>query len=213
MKHRLRIIALPAAVAATLVLAGCGTSDTPGTSGTSGTSDTTTTASGASRAPASQTKNAADVEFLTMMIPHHAQAVEMADLALTQATDPKLKALAPKIKAAQAPEIELMTGWLTGWGEPVPAAAGGHDMPGMRDDTGGMMSAREMTVLGKANGPTFDRMWLQMMIRHHQGAVEQAKTELAQGTNPESKQLAQAIIDSQSAEITQMNAILAGVPV
>jgi len=147
-----------------------------------------------------------------MMIPHHNQAVEMADLAVKQATDPRVKALAPKIKAAQRPEVERMSGWLTGWGEPVPGSSGGHDMSAMGDQTGGMMSAQEMTNLGKATGPGFDRMWLQMMVRHHQGAVKSARTEVAQGVNPESKVLAQAIIDSQSAEIAEMSSILAGIP-
>jgi len=206
MKHNLRTLALPTALAATLVLTACGTGDTSGTSGTK------SSASAATGTSASKTKNADDVEFATMMIPHHAQAIEMADLALKQGSHPKVKALAPKIKAAQGPEIERMSNWLTGWGEPVPGSAGGHDMPGMGEQTGGMMSAQEMTDLGKATGSAFDRMWLQMMVRHHQGAVDVAKTELAQGANPESKELAQSIIDSQSAEIAEMNSILAGIP-
>jgi uncharacterized protein (DUF305 family) len=162
--------------------------------------------------PASEARNADDVEFSTMMIPHHAQAIAMADLALRQATNPRVKALAPKIKAAQGPEVERLSGWLTGWGEPVPGAAGGHDMPGMDAQAGGMMSAQEMTDLGKAKGSAFDRMWLEMMIRHHQGAVDVSRTELAQGANPESRKLAQSIIDSQSAEIAEMRSILAGTP-
>ena len=119
---------------------------------------------------------------------------------------------APKINAAQAPEISLLTRWLTGWGEAAPGTAGGHDMSGMGENTGGMMSAQEMTDLGKANGSAFDRMWLQMMIKHHQGAVEQARTVLTKGIHPETKTLAQAIIDSQSAEIAEMNSILAKIP-
>ena len=206
MKHILRSLALPATLAATLLLTACGTGDTSGLSGSD------TGASTKSGAPASKAKNEADVEFATMMIPHHAQAVAMADVALKQAADPKVKALAQKIKAAQGPEVERMSGWLTGWGERVPGTAGGHDMPGMGAQTGGMMSAEEMTNLGKATGSAFDRMCLQMMVRHHKGAVDVAKTELAQGANPESKQLAQSIVDSQSAEIAEINSILAGIP-
>ncbi|MGV8910956.1 MAG: DUF305 domain-containing protein [Propionicimonas sp.] len=130
-------------------------------------------------------------------------------MALTRATDAKVKALALKIKGAQGPEIARMSSWLTGWGAPIPATAGGHEMSGMSGMVG-MMSAQEMTDLGNANGSAFDRMWLQMMTRHHSGAVAMAKTELAEGTNPESKQLAQSIIDSQTAEIAQMKSILAG---
>ena len=206
MKLILRTLALPTALAATLVLSACGTGHT---TDVDGSHPDVSTKSGA---PAGKAKNEADVEFATMMIPHHAQAVAMADIALKQAADPKVKALAQRIKAAQGPEVERMSGWLTGWGERVPGTSGGHDMPGMGAQTGGMMSAQEMTNLGKATGSAFDRMCLQMMVRHHKGAVEVAKTELAQGTNPESKELAQSIMDSQSAEIAEINSILAGIP-
>jgi uncharacterized protein (DUF305 family) len=209
MKHLVRNLALPAALAASLVLSACGTADT------SAAGSTNPSASAASSAPASKTKNEADVVFASMMIPHHAQAISMADTALKQATDPKVKALAPKIKAAQGPEIERMSAWLTGWGAPVPAADDSSDMAGMEgmgDQTGGMMSAKEITALDKATGSTFDRMWLQMMVKHHQGAVDMAETALDEGANPEAKKLAKSIIDGQSAEITEMNSILSGIP-
>jgi uncharacterized protein (DUF305 family) len=209
MKHITRTLALPTALAAALVLSACGTADTAATSAAN------PSVSAASSAPASTTKNEADVVFASMMIPHHAQAISMADTALKQATDPKVKALASKIKAAQGPEIERMSGWLTGWGAPVPAADAGSDMAGMEgmgDQTGGMMSAEEITTLNKATGATFDRMWLQMMVKHHQGAVAMAKTALAQGSNPEAKKLAKSIIDGQSAEIAEMNSTLSEIP-
>lgn len=212
MKHNLRTIALPATLAATLILAACGTSDTSGMSGMN------PSASAAGGAPASTAKNDADVEFATMMIPHHAQAIAMSDTALKQATNPKVRALAPTIKAAQSPEIKRMSGWLTGWGAPVPGNDGGSDMSdmggmgGMGDQSGGMMSAVEIAQLGKATGPAFDRMWLKMMVRHHQGAVVMAKTALANGTNPDALKLARSIITGQSAEITRMNSILSEIP-
>lgn len=209
MKHILRALALPAALAATLVLASCGTNDGHGTADMDGTR---TGAPAAGGAPATGAKNDADVEFATMMIPHHAQAVGMAAMAPNQGTDPKVKALAAKVKAAQAPEIARMTGWLTGWGAPVPDTAGDSGMSGMDDQAGGMMSGQEMTDLGKATGSGFDRMWLQSMIRHHEGAVDMARTQLAKGINPDAKKLAQSIIDSQSAEIAEMKSILAGIP-
>jgi len=210
MKHILRTLALPTALAATLVLASCGTNaDGHGAADMNGTR---TGAPAAGGPPATGAKNKADVEFATMMIPHHAQAIEMADMALKQATDPKVKALAPKIKAAQGPEIARMSGWLAGWGAPVPDTAGGSGMSGMGDQAGGMMSGQEMTDLGKATGSGFDRMWLQSMTKHHEGAVDMARTELAKGTNPDAKELAQSIIDSQSMEIAEMTSILAGIP-
>ncbi len=209
MTHILRTPALPTALAATLVLAACGTSpsaDSPGMN------SMTTNAPAASGTSATGAKNAADVMFATMMIPHHAQAIAMADMALKQATDTQVKALAPKIKDAQGPEIARMSGWLTGWGAPVPSTAGGPDMSGMGGQTDGMMSAQEMTDLGAATGSAFDRMWLRLMVKHHQGAVAMARTQLAQGANPAGKQLAQSIIDSQSMEVAEMNSILARIP-
>jgi uncharacterized protein (DUF305 family) len=209
MKRLTRTLALPTALAAALVLTACGSEEMSGMSGSNHGASTSGSAS------ANATKNKADVTFASMMIPHHAQAISMADLALAQATNPKVKALAPKIKAAQGPEIERMSGWLTGWGAPVPAADGGSDMSGMEgmgDQSGGMMSDKEMTALKNATGSAFDRMWLQMMVRHHEGALDMAKTALDQGANPEAKKLGKSIIDSQSAEIAEMSSILAGLP-
>jgi uncharacterized protein (DUF305 family) len=72
----------------------------------------------------------------------------------------------------------------------------------------GMMPAQDMAKLNQAHGPEFDRMWLQMMIQHHQGAIDMSKTELAQGSNPDAKQLAQRIIGSQQKEIDTMKGLL-----
>lgn len=207
-KHIVRTLAIPAALAATLVLASCGTSSDHST----GAGGTTTSAKAGGDAAATGAKNEADVTFATDMIPHHAQAVAMAEMAPEQATDPKVKALAAKIKEAQGPEIERMSGWLKGWGAEVPGTGGGHEMSGMGGATDGMMSSDEMADLGKATGSGFDRMWLQSMTRHHEGAVAMARTELAEGVNPDGKKLAQSIIDGQSAEIAEMKSILAGIP-
>jgi len=218
----LRTVALPAALAATLVLAACGTGsedgrDMPGMGGMTASTPATSGTQGAAGTPAAGTpaagaKTAADIAFATDGIPHHAQAVEMANMALAQATDAKVKAVALKIKAAQGPEITQMTGWLKGWGAPVPATAGGHEMSGMGGKAEGMASAQEMTDLRRATGAAFDRMWLRSMVRHHEGAVAMARTELKMGTNPEARKLAQAIIDGQSAEIAEMKSILDGIP-
>jgi len=209
----LSTLALPiAALAAVLALAACGTSANAQDVARPGGSSNS--AAGAAGAPAAGDKNEADALFATMMIPHHAQAIAMADLALAQATDAKVKALAAKIKGAQGPEIARMSGWLTGWGVPIPGPAkdnGMAGMPGMSEQTGGMMSKGQMTDLGAATGPAFDRMFLAMMVEHHQGAVAMAKDQLAQGSNPEAKRLAQSIVDGQSTEIDEMNSMMAGI--
>lgn len=161
--------------------------------------------------PADAAFNAIDVAFAQGMIPHHAQAVEMAELALAISTDPTVRALAEKVKAAQDPEITLMASWLEAWGQPVPDrnAPMGHDSTssgGMM--MFGMMSDDDMARLGAASGAEFDRMFLEMMIRHHEGAIQMAQQELTDGKYPPAKDLARAIIAAQQAEIDQMRALL-----
>jgi uncharacterized protein (DUF305 family) len=158
--------------------------------------------------------NKADVTFATSMVPHHQQALEMVDLMNGRQLDPAVRELAGQIEKAQSPEIDTMSGWLRDWGKPVPAATGNsdsHDMGGMdmgSQDMPGMMSADEMTGLGQASGAEFQKMWLQLMIRHHQGAVTMAQAELSDGKNPDARKLARSIIDGQQAEIDQMNQLL-----
>lgn len=113
--------------------------------------------------------------------------------------------LAGEIKKAQGPEINSLSGWLTSWGQEVPAeGAMGHSMHVM----GGMMTAEDMDSLKKASGKAFDTAFVEMMIKHHEGAVEMAKTEEADGSFPDAKKMADAIVTSQTAEITRMNSLL-----
>ena len=151
--------------------------------------------------------NDADVAFAQGMIPHHEQAVEMAMMASDRASNPQVKQLASKIQAAQEPEIERLTTWLRAWGEEVPSGAMGGDMSGMDQGSGGMtgmMSAGDMAKLEKASGAAFDRMFLQMMVEHHTGAVKMAQTEVANGENADAKAMAEEIITTQRAEIDEM---------
>jgi len=178
-----RIITIVGAIAATTLLAGCGSD--PETS--------------------PQDHNAADVTFATDMIPHHRQAVEMAELAATRASDPEVLQLAEEIAAAQEPEIETMSGWLEEWGEPVPAEMGGMD----HGDMTGMMSEAQMQELEAATGPAFDELFLQMMIEHHTGAIEMAQTEQFKGKYQEAIDLAAQIEATQQAEIETMQGLLA----
>lgn len=193
-----------AVLASAVVLTGCG--DDPAAPGGHPTATEGTVSAGpASPAPA-DTHNAADIRFAQEMIPHHRQAVEMAALAPTRAADPAVIDLAARIERAQDPEIATMTGWLQSWGAPVPEESG-HAYHG---DMPGMMTEEQMTRLETARGAEFDRMWLTMMVAHHEGAVQMARTELAEGADPAARTLAQQIIDSQQAEIQQMNTLLHG---
>jgi uncharacterized protein (DUF305 family) len=204
MRHRngLRraLIAGVAGTAALLLAAGCSSS---GMGGMDHGAAATPTAS----APAGAGFNDIDVMFAQSMIPHHQQAVEMATLAETRVADPELKALAAQIKAAQSPEIATMTGWLTTWGKPT-AAPQDHSMPGMSMTMPGMMSADDMAKLKAATGAAFDLQFTRMMIAHHEGAIQMAKDEQANGSDAQAKALAAAIEKAQAAEVATLNKIL-----
>ena len=179
---------------AALALAGCaGTTNHGGMDNMPGM--------GSSASPAADVNNA-DVQFTMMMIPHHEQAVDMADMVLAKADiDERVLTLAEEIKAAQAPEIELMESWLDDWGMSM------GDMDGM--DHGGMMSDTDMQSLEDAVGVEASRLFLEQMIVHHRGAIEMAQDEIDNGRNPDVIALAEGIIASQTAEIATMEDILA----
>jgi len=147
--------------------------------------------------------NNADVTFAQSMIPHHQQAVAMAKMAKAHASSPEVKKLADKIEAAQGPEISTMQGWLKDWGKSK-ASGSMSGMSGMP----GMMSDSDMKGLDKATGATFDKMFLTMMIAHHTGAIEMAKTEQSKGKNADAKALAKNIEKAQTTEIAQMKKML-----
>jgi uncharacterized protein (DUF305 family) len=178
---RTRISTVFGAIAATTLLAACG-----------------------SDADQAADHNAADVTFATEMIPHHRQAVEMAELAGTRANSPEVLELAEEIAGAQEPEIETMSGWLESWGEPVPEEMGGMDHGGMT----GMMSEEQMRALEAATGPAFDDMFLEMMIEHHTGAIQMAQTEQSEGQYADAVELAAQIEQAQQAEIETMQDLL-----
>nr|WP_082534897.1 DUF305 domain-containing protein [Nonomuraea pusilla] len=198
--------AIAAGAGALVLLTACGGSGTAAPAGesTPASAAATSPAAGTDAAQPSASFNDADVMFAQMMIPHHRQAVEMADLAATRAADPEVKKLAATIKAAQDPEIETMRGWLEAWGRPESAGGAGHMGHGMP----GMMSDADMDLLKKAKGAAFDEKFVQMMIAHHEGAIEMARTERAQGADAGAKKLADAIESAQQAEVEQMRAIL-----
>jgi uncharacterized protein (DUF305 family) len=150
--------------------------------------------------------NAADEMFATGMIPHHEQAVEMSDILLAKdGVDDRVVALAERIQAAQQPEIELMASWLDAWG--IDSDMG--DMPGMDHGSDGMMSDDDMATLDAASGEDASALFLEQMIEHHEGAIEMSQQELDNGQNADALKLAQQIIDAQTAEIAEMQGLLA----
>jgi uncharacterized protein (DUF305 family) len=153
-------------------------------------------------APAEAAPNDADVTFTQNMIPHHQQAIEMAQLVDSHTDRPELRKLADSIESSQSQEITQLQGWLRSWGKPMTPSEGhgGHgdtEMPGM-------MREADMSRLMAATGPEFDLAFVEMMAAHHQGAIDMANTELKDGSLPEVTRLAEQIIDTQQGEIDQL---------
>lgn len=204
-------VLIAATVAATFLLTGCAMSMSPAQTPASASSG-----SGAVVATGSD----ADITFAQLMISHHGQAVEMADMALQQATSAEVTDLATQIKAAQDPEIGQMRGWLQQWGAPeqmdgmdgMDHGDMGHGDSGSGDSggqsAGGMMTDEDMGALGDASGADFDRMWLTMMIAHHEGAIKMAEQVKAESTTPDVIALADAIVAGQKKEIETMQQLL-----
>lgn len=149
----------------------------------------------------------ADAEFLQGMIPHHQQAVTMSEMAQGRTDDPQVREMADRILAAQGPEIERMSGWLTEWGAPPSGDGSEHEMSG-EHRMHGMLSPDQMGELRQAHGAQFDRLYLSLMIEHHEGAVQMAQQELDGGAFAPAKQLAKHMIDAQRAEIDEMRQLL-----
>jgi len=150
----------------------------------------------------------ADVMFVQEMLPHHQQAVEMADLALDPAhqASPAVMDLATRIKTAQSAEIISMNAWLVEWGaDPID---GQMDHGNMDHNGMGMMSSADMTALAAATGAAFDRLWVEGMISHHEGALMMASHIAHRGADARVHDLSGAITKSQTAEIAEMRALL-----
>jgi uncharacterized protein (DUF305 family) len=206
-KHRSRIgtmiLLVAVALLAATALTGCGDSDA---------SDAEPSA--ARTAPNGDVYNDADVTFAQQMIPHHAQAIAMADLTRGRELSPEVAELAASLTEAQTPEIETMTGWLTSWGEEVPetmrdhANAHGDGMADMGEDMPGMMSQDEMDALESTSDAEFEDMWLEMMVEHHNGAIEMAQDEQEAGSFSPAVDLAADIETGQRAEVDQITDLI-----
>ena len=142
-----------------------------------------------------------DIMFLQMMIPHHQQAIDILDLALTRSADLELLALAKDICDGQGAEIITMKAWLDGANAGMdPGHSMGHDM-------GGMLGDSELAALKAATGKSFDLLWLKGMTGHHDGAIDMAAM-IENAENAEIKSFGQAIVTTQSAQNKQMAAMI-----
>ncbi|WP_053205100.1 DUF305 domain-containing protein [Jiangella muralis] len=144
-----------------------------------------------------------DVRFVEQMIPHHRQAVTMAELAVDRAQDERVLLVADRIIAAQGPEIAVLEGWLTERELPVPAAGTEHDhgLPGM-------ITPLQLEQLGNISGAEFDELFLTYMSQHHAGAIDMAAAELNGGVNQLVLEMASDVSVEQGIEIDRMREIL-----
>ena len=142
-----------------------------------------------------------DKMFIANMIAHHQGAVDMANLALTNAKHQEIKDMANAIITAQTKEISDMQSWQTAWG--YPASSGSmmedHSAMGMMNDMAGMTDK-----LKGLSGDAFDKAFLSSMIEHHQSAINMAYPGQTNAQHEEVKTLTKAIVDAQSKEIAQM---------
>ena len=203
------------AVASTLALAACGEATDATTSATSTTTTTpetteTTTATAEADGEISADHNDADIMFAQMMIPHHQQAVEMSEMLLAKEGIPaQVVEFAQGVIDAQGPEIDRMNAMLEAWDQQPVTDSGGMDH-GKMSGMSGMMSQEDMTALEEAQGTEAARLYLEQMTTHHEGAVDMARDEVADGQNPHAITLAEQVISDQEAEIAQMKQMLTG---
>ena len=139
--------------------------------------------------------------FAQMMIPHHQQAVDMSALALKKSTNPAVLDLANRIKDAQSAEIIQMQNWLgSEASNSMMSDHSGHSM-------GGMLTEEEFSKLENSSGVTFDTLFLEGMIVHHEGAIDMSRM-IKDTTNQEINLFGINVIDVQSAEIREMKELL-----
>jgi uncharacterized protein (DUF305 family) len=167
--------------------------------------------------PAHGKHNAADVTFAANLVTHHAQGIEMANILLAKSyIDPAVRSLASRIQSDQAPQIERLRSWLTGWHRPVPAPNGsptgstGDPVGRVPPSLPGMMSADDMAALRRLDGVEGAQLFLAMIVNHELGAIQLAAEELIHGSSGEAKQLAQTIIDREQARVRAANELLDG---
>ncbi len=214
-QHAAKITLTALTLGITLGLAGCGGSnDAGGMGGTDhgaspmsqmpSTSPSSTEASPSASAAAQF--NDADVMFVQGMIPHHKQAVEMSTTLVNKSgITADTTALAQQIQAAQQPEITAMETWLKTWGKSVDEGMGGMNHGGMD----GMATDAEMKAFDQADGSAAEKLYLEMMTKHHEGAIMMAQMEQKSGKNSDAIELAENIVSSQQAEIDIMKGLLA----
>jgi uncharacterized protein (DUF305 family) len=217
-----KVAAIAAIAAIGAALAGCAPSERAVGNPAAPLTPNPTAAQAPATAEASAEHNAADLAFVQGMIPHHEQALAMSATAQGNGASEQVTVLAERIAQAQEPELGQLRSLLASWKAPAAGSATnggtGHGAPGEPTapaapaipEMPGMITPAQLQQLQQARGADFDRLFLQLMITHHEGAVQMAKAEVAGGMDPEAKALAQKIVEAQTAEIAAMRTLLGG---
>jgi uncharacterized protein (DUF305 family) len=185
------------ALAVSLSTAACGSTST--STGADHSDPSTSTI------PAGAPYNSADLEFVRGMLPHHEQAITMADAVIARSSYLLVVEFGTTIRATQSSEVEQFRRWLVSWNEPEsdPSMTGSMDMPGMSSES----FDADMARLAKTAHLEYARLWLELMAEHHRGALAMARTEVDAGKNPDVIALAQTILATQQQEIDAMTAL------
>jgi uncharacterized protein (DUF305 family) len=164
--------------------------------------------------------NAADADFASELVQHHALALVLVDMSRTAEVSPGLTATAAGILDAQSVEIQTATAWLSAWDLPVPETLRDHanahaaergeevEIPGA--DLPGMPGHDDLAELEQLEGHAFERRWLELMIAHHEGAIEMAEEEVDDGEFPAAVELAESVAAAQRGQVEQMRSLLGG---
>ncbi len=189
---------------AAVTLVGCGSDSADDTAAVDTTVQVSSEAP-ADTASASAPFNDVDVRFAQGGLGHHAQAVELAEIAL----DPKAGAGPDVLELAKAitapsPEFDAIAALLTTWGQPLEMSK--EEMAKME----GMATPETVDELANQTGTAFDTMFLTILVAHHEGAVKMAETELAEGSSPELKEIAQKLLEMRQSELVLIKGLLAG---
>ncbi|MFF0267030.1 DUF305 domain-containing protein [Kribbella sp. NPDC004536] len=163
----------------------------------------------AGRSTSAGAHNDADVTFAGRMVLHHQLALRMVSTADFQAKSPAVKKLAAAIKVTEEQELKQLLAWLGSWGAAIPSPRHDEDPAG---EVPGTMTEDDWSELGNAKGTKFDRLWLQLMIKQYQGAIELAKTEQSTGSDAKAKAFASRLQATQSTEVAGMQKLLGQLP-
>jgi len=156
--------------------------------------------------------SAADVEFATTMIPLHAEALAMVDVAMTKELSPAAQGIADDIQLTGTPQVQEMTSWLNDWDEPIPETVRDHVNAGHDDEHGEDHEAAsdELARLEAAEGADFEELWVDLVLGNQREALAAAETQQEEGTFAPAVELADSIATGHTERIEALTALGGG---